>query len=151
MSCSAKQLTAVSVRELFGVVIATRGVQVASHPPSSLLGCLSFLFPVAFVVGVHLQVEPSENQANGGHERRQKWCQCRKYGVWSQPPQSQSLTCPETGESYAYGFGAQHLQCSSKDGPGSQPFSLRSTKIEEAIRGGKNTNSSLITLCLLYL
>lgn len=97
------------------------------------------------------EVEPSENQANGGHERRQKWCQCRKYGVWSQPPQSQSLTCPETGESYAYGFGAQHLQCSSKDGPGSQPFSLRSTKIEEAIRGGKNTNSSLITLCLLYL
>lgn len=80
MSCSAKQLTAVNVRELFGVVIATRGVQVASHPPSSLLGCWSFLFPVAFVVGVHLQVEPSENQANGGHERRQNGANAESMG-----------------------------------------------------------------------
>lgn len=52
-----------SVRELFRVVIATQGVQVASHPPSFLLGCLSFLFPMAFVVGVHLQVEPSKRRS----------------------------------------------------------------------------------------
>lgn len=50
-----------SVRELFCVVIATQGVQ--GVQPSFLLGCLSFLFPMAFVVGVHLQVEPSKRRS----------------------------------------------------------------------------------------